>query len=87
MEAAAADRALTQKATRPLGELGAGRPADVAALRALVERGAALVGADCPAIAAAQAFHLRETHFHNGSIGRTGRPVTPIRGMPSAGLR
>src|SRR3954451_14840596 len=61
---AAGDRALAKEAARPLGELGAGGPADVVALRALVEGGAALVVADGSAVTAVQALHLAKPNLH-----------------------
>jgi hypothetical protein len=69
VEAAAIEWALAQQATRPLGELGARGPADVVAPRALVEGGAAVVGANRAPVAAAQALHLAQPHFHVEKIG------------------
>jgi hypothetical protein len=77
VQAAAVDRALAQKLARPLGKLGARSPADVAALRALVEARTACVAPDRAAIATTQALHLPET-LHAERIG-VGDPRTSLK--------
>jgi hypothetical protein len=76
------DRALAQQAARILGQLGARRPADIPALRALVEGRAALAVADRAAVSAVQALHLPETSLHEKEIGVWGRPLTLKGVMP-----
>ena len=80
VQAAPLDRALAQQPPAPLRELGAGRPTDVPAFGAFVEPGAALIVADCPQVAAAQALDLPQACLHTYTVGVRVPETTPGRG-------
>src|SRR4051812_37236684 len=79
--AAHVDRPLPQQATCVFGELRARCPADVVALRAIVECRAALVVPDGAPVATAQTLDLAKTNLHAENIGLRGPPTTLERGM------
>jgi hypothetical protein len=69
MQAASIHRALAQEAPTPLGQLGAGSPADVPALGALVESEAVLRVADEAPIPTAQTLDLPNADLHTQRVG------------------